>query len=322
MGNDSQPDGQETPSQVQRGLKFLLKRTTGLYFRDILRNQQEILRRQEALSAKLRDASRVAQTVYLGDHKVLTRTAYGHKIVLDTRDRSLFPHITLDGQWESWVIKVMRDILRPGMTVVDAGANVGYFTLIACDCVGREGRVFAFEPDPETFEVLFRNVEMNGYRPFCQCHGVALSSGRGTATFYRFSLHFGGNSLWHSGGSTTEFRDEVSEVEVQTTTFDDFVEDAGITGKIDLVKIDTEGSEAHVVQGMRKTLAANQGIVLLCEFNANRIRSSNCDPDAAIDALLDQGFTLRLIEYDGSIRPISREELLAHNDAMLFLERG
>jgi FkbM family methyltransferase len=306
---------------VQRGLNFILKRTSGLYFRDIIRNQQEILRRQEALAEQLRQLERSRQMVYLGDHKVLTRMASGHKIVLDSRDRSLFPHITFEGQWESWVTKAMRDNLRPGMTVVDAGANVGYFTLIACDSVGREGRVFAFEPDPETFEMLFRNVEMNGYRPICQCHRVALSSMRGTATFYRFSVHFGGNSLWHTGGATTEIRDEVAEVQVDTIAFDDFAEDAGI-GTVDLIKIDTEGSEAHVLQGMRKTLAANTNIVLLCEFNAERIRSSNCDPETSVDSIMEAGFKLRLVNYDGSIREISRAEVLTHPDAMLFLKRS
>jgi len=282
------------------------------------------LRRQEELSEQLRQAANggaARQAVYLGDHKVLTRTAQGHKIVLDTRDQSLFPHIALDGEWESWVTDVLVKNLRPGMTVVDAGANVGYFTLIACNAVGREGRVFAFEPDPETYEMLFRSVEMNGFRQICQCHRMALSSSRGKARFYRFSQHFGGNSLWHRGGATTEFGDKVSEVEVDTIPFDEFAESAGIRGRIDLIKIDTEGSEAHVLQGMQKTLAANPNIVLLCEFNAEHIRSSNCDPETAADSLLENGFKFRIIHYDGSIRPISRTELLDHNDAVLFLQR-
>ncbi len=321
MGNEPGSDVPKSPSQVQRGLNFLAKRASGLYFRDIIRNQQEILRRQEALAEQLRQGAQPRQMVYLGNHKVLTRMSSGHKIVLDSRDRSLFPHIAFEGQWESWVTKVMRDSLRPGMTVVDAGANVGYFTLIACDSVGREGRVFAFEPDPETYEVLFQNVEMNGYRPICQAHRMALSSGRGTATFYRFSVHFGGNSLWHGGGATTDIRDEVNEVQVETIAFDDFVADARVKA-VDFVKIDTEGSEAVVLQGMRKTLADNPAITLLCEFNAERIRLSNCDPEASINSILEAGFKLRLVEYDGSIRSASRAEVLVHPDAMLFLRRG
>lgn len=317
------PQESPKPGRFQRYLNFVARRTSGLYFRDILRNQQEILRRQEALSDQLRAAppSQARPVVYLGDHKVLTRTAQGYKIVLDTRDQSLFPHIALDGHWESWVTDVLMKNLRPGMTVVDAGANVGYFTLIACNAVGTEGHVFAFEPDPETYEMLFRSVELNGFRQICQCHRVALSSSRGKARFYRFSAHFGGNSLWHCGGATTEFGDKVAEVEVDTIPFDDFAEEAGIRGRIDLMKIDTEGSEAHVLQGMQKTLADNPNIILLCEFNAEHIRSSNCDPEVAADSLLENGFKFRIIHYDGSIRPISRQELLEHNDAVLFLQR-
>ena len=323
MNGERSSESERRTGRLQRYAKFLFKRVSGLYYRDVLRNQQEILRRQEELAQRIEGLTPPRPAVYLGDHKVLTRTAYGHSIVLDSRDQSLFPHITLGGVWESWVTKVMRDTLSPGMTVVDVGANVGYFTLLACGSVGQEGRVYAFEPDPETYRMLFRSVEMNGFRPFCECYQLALSSVRGSATFYRFSAHFGGNSLWHQGGSTTEFGDEVSEVQIQTVPFDDFAEQAGIAGRrIDVIKIDTEGSEAHVLQGMRKTLAANPDITLICEFNAQHIRTSGCDPDAGIDSLLESGFKLRIIGYDGSICPISREELLVHNDAVLYLTRS
>jgi energy-coupling factor transporter ATP-binding protein EcfA2 len=86
------------------------------------------------------------KVVYLGDHRALVRTAWGHKMFVDTRDLGLAPHLLLDGSWELWVTAAFLTNLREGMTVVDVGANIGYYSLLAASNVGSGGRLVSFEP--------------------------------------------------------------------------------------------------------------------------------------------------------------------------------
>jgi hypothetical protein len=73
--------------------------------------------------------------IYLGDYTALTRTIYGHKMYVDTRDVSLAPHLLLDGYWEQWITNIFRELVKPGMTVVDVGANFGYYSVLAASLV-------------------------------------------------------------------------------------------------------------------------------------------------------------------------------------------
>lgn len=70
---------------------------------------------------------------YLGNNKALTKTVFGHKIVVDTRDMSLAPHILLDGEWEAWIVRVFLTFVKPGMNVIDVGSNVGFYSLLAAE---------------------------------------------------------------------------------------------------------------------------------------------------------------------------------------------
>src|ERR1700687_2781541 len=99
---------------------------------------------------------------YVGDNRVLLKTANGFKMFVDSRDISIAPHLILDGVWEEWTEAVLRRLIAPGMTVVEAGANFGYFTLIMARAVGVAGKVFSFECDPDLATLARDNVEING----------------------------------------------------------------------------------------------------------------------------------------------------------------
>jgi tRNA G37 N-methylase Trm5 len=87
---------------------------------------------------------------------------HGHKMLLASHG---YPPLQMvNGAWERDTVRLFERILRAGDVVVDIGAHVGYFTLIAARSVGPEGRVYAFEPDPENYALLVRNIELNGYQ--------------------------------------------------------------------------------------------------------------------------------------------------------------
>jgi predicted methyltransferase len=85
-------------------------------------------------------------------------------------------------QYEPETSALMKRIIREGMTVFDLGAHVGYYTLLAAEQVGVTGHVFAFEPDPENYAVLIKNVELNGYKNVTFIN-MAISDMSGIETF-------------------------------------------------------------------------------------------------------------------------------------------
>ena len=86
----------------------------------------------------------------------------GSKMWIDPSSPSAIDMIY--GTYESDTVQVFRELVQPGMTVVDVGAHVGFYTLLAARLVGTNGRVYAFEPNPEVYNILVRNIQINGYQ--------------------------------------------------------------------------------------------------------------------------------------------------------------
>lgn len=134
-----------------------------------------------------------------------------------------------------------RDLIGPGMRVVDVGAHIGLYSLLAAKIVGSNGSVIAVEPEPGNFDLLSLNVRTNGLtnvRPL----DVALADRVGTAALC-FGEHTGAYSLVGGGASVT----------VPVTTLD-VVAEEHLSGRIDLLKIDVEGAEMAVLRGGEKTI--------------------------------------------------------------------
>ncbi|SRR6266545_2940317 len=92
---------------------------------------------------------------------------HGHRMVLHdpARDRFIAPSLLHAGCFKPFETELVMNEVRPGDVVVDVGAHIGYFTLLLAALVGPKSRVFAFEPDPDNFALLCRNVELNGSDP-------------------------------------------------------------------------------------------------------------------------------------------------------------
>jgi FkbM family methyltransferase len=143
-------------------------------------------------------------------------------------------------------------VSAPGDVVVDAGANVGFFSLRHAPLVGPTGRVFAFEPNPAVFELLERNVRQNGLSQV-KCFQKALSKASGAL---RFSSDSRGTSCGHVADA------QETGLPVEATTLDDLVIQEGID-RIDLLKMDVEGHEPEVVLGgMSRALAITRRVVM------------------------------------------------------------
>ncbi|HEX5062333.1 MAG TPA: FkbM family methyltransferase [Kofleriaceae bacterium] len=143
----------------------------------------------------------------------------------------------------------MRQRLRPGDWFVDIGANIGYYSLLAAGLVGAEGTVMSFEPEPGAFESLTRTMALNECGQV-QPHNVGLSNREGKLQLYR--ARDTSHSLVEATEKLGNFR---GTVDVDVYPLDRFPPAAALDGRVRLIKVDVEGEEARVAQGMLETLA-------------------------------------------------------------------
>jgi FkbM family methyltransferase len=191
--------------------------------------------------------------------------------------------IARHGAYEPETVAVWRTILAPGMIVVDAGAHVGQYAIIASPLVGPRGSVHAFEPDPETFRQLTANVRLNGCDNVV-CTEAALARERGRARLYLADVsNVGGNSLRPTVCSRGRQRD------VQVDTLDAYASAHGLA-RLDLLKADVEGAELFLLEGGAQLLARCRPLMLL-EFSINTVAFGYTEADLR-RRLADWGYHL------------------------------
>jgi FkbM family methyltransferase len=183
---------------------------------------------------------------------------FGYAMSLDLSD--VIQRDMYAGVYEPFEGQCLKRLLRPGMTVVDVGANVGYYTWLASRLVGPAGRVLSFEPGPYAFERLQRVIAENSIRNVEACQ-IALSDHGGRATLYVPQKEEG-----NYNPSLTPYLPDMTAVDVAVDRLDTLLDRFNV-GTVDLMKVDVEGHELNVFRGA--SLAVGEGRIanVLCEFN-------------------------------------------------------
>lgn len=256
-----------------------------------------------------REIRELTQTAYLGETTCLCRVLGRYKMFVDTRDVGLSSHLMLDGFWEMWVTEAMIQHLRPGMTAIDIGANLGYFTLLMAEIVGPSGKVHAFEPNGGIARRLRDTLAINGYGDRATVHETALGDVNGEAALVIPSTE-------PKNAYIIEEQGLPGTVVVPVHRLDHFPE----LLNADFLKIDVEGSEERLWQGMTGLLDRNRPLTIFLEFTTDRY----ADAGAFIDSFLERGFALKLIDPKRGVTNITKDEILSANrqqDQMLVLVR-
>lgn len=214
----------------------------------------------------------------------------GHAMALAPPGR--YPPIDmLMDRYEGSTTRLLKRLLQPGMRVVDGGAHVGYYTLLAARQVGPEGHVYAFEPEPNNQVLLEQNVARNGYRNVTVAP-QALWSGRAALPLFVSRVDNGSHSLRH------RLVDEGASTIVQATTLDQFLAAEGWP-QIDLIKLDLEGAESEALKGMEELIRRQPALALLVEFAPRLLQASGVDPERFLTLLSQLGFALHVVEEHG-----------------------
>src|SRR5713101_2502413 len=150
------------------------------------------------------------------------------------------------GTWEPEVTSVITSAVKPGMTVIDIGAHIGYYSLLFAKCVGSTGLVFSFEPLPENFALLQKNIQLNELNQV-QTFPQAIFSGKREISIAvpDESPNSGDGSVIHNHGARQYL--------VPAITLDSFCVPSGV--RPDILKIDVEGAEYDVLLGAQETIS-------------------------------------------------------------------
>lgn len=211
------------------------------------------------------------------------RTRDGFLMNLDTAD-FIQRTIYLTGDWDVAVGDVLRDRLKPGMTFVDAGANVGFFSMLAAKLVGQSGRVVAFEPNPSVFAQVQANAELNGFS-WIKPHRAGLFDKDGVGEIFIPEANCGGATLRPGG---------INGMAIPLVRMDDVVK-----GKVDLLKIDIEGAEVAALGGAREILSGPDAPAVVCEVSEYSLRQMGSSHYELYDLMSGHGYTPKIISRIG-----------------------
>jgi FkbM family methyltransferase len=290
-------DGRTSPAEIHTGRVAHEQSALPPHFLD--RVELEALSRRES------------RALYLGKETVLCRVLGKYLMYADAQETGITPHFSMDGYWESWITVRLARTLRPGWHCLDVGANHGYYTLIMADAVGQGGRVVPVEPTPRLAELLRGTLDVNGF-PGVPVVQKAASKTDGDRLQLVVPPHRSMNARLSQVAGPTD-----AVFEVETVTVDALTRD---WPRVDLIKIDVEGAEEDVWQGMQETIMQNPGLVVILEFNVERYE----DTSSFLEAIELAGFRLRHIDFDAEVKKVTIDQLLSRQvgqDWMLYLAR-
>lgn len=192
------------------------------------------------------------------------------------------------GSAEPFTTSLFRRAVRPGTVVVDIGAFLGQYTLLAARQAGPTGRVYAFEPDPRNFAYLIKNIERNGFADRAGAISQAISDRSGELILYLDPEVGSGSSL------VFRRRRNAGSATVPVVTLDEFLGDAIPP---DLIKLDIEGGECRALDGMTETIRrAGERLTMIVECFPKALRASGASTGALIGRLERVGFTVFVID--------------------------
>jgi FkbM family methyltransferase len=217
------------------------------------------------------------------------------KLFLNKKDAVVSGALSL-GVYERYETELFRSVLKEGMTVLDIGANIGYYTVIAMNRVGLSGKVFSFEPEPENFAFLQKNIDAQKTKN-ARAFFFGLADKPSRSNLYLSSDNKGKHSLSQS--------DEMKEsIVVSIETGDRLLQTVGVSN-VDIIKMDVEGSEPLALNGLEAILTKSSPCILFCEYHPEALTRSGFSPISFLQNIESKGFSIHEIrDTENKIVPV------------------
>mgnify|MGYP001770616410 CR=1 FL=1 len=204
------------------------------------------------------------------------------------------------GYYEKNETQFLLRKVQAGQTVVDLGANVGYYTLILAQRVGINGMVHSFEPDRKNFRQLIENIHLNRLSNVV-ANQLAVSNNNGYVTLYSNSDEHGGMKSFMQ-----QFEHVYAQEKVETIRLDDYIKQNKID-KVDFIKSDIEGAEMLAFQGAENLLSSSNAPDIMLEINPIGLSKLGFSDIELQKLLIDYGYKIYLIEDGGTLKYIPSE---------------
>ena len=317
-----QSSNQQTEAQVDR-LQKVVERIPALWDARAAQLCQEIERQTGELAESRRVdrarlqaiEERLRPLIFRGGKDILVTEVEGFLMGVPAAEWRVAAHYAFRGVMEPGLYRLLQSHIKPGTVFVDIGANTGIYTLLAARLSGEFGTVYAFEPTPHTFAILKDNVQVNGFleRKGVVLHQLAVSDKSGTATLATYLDDSGQNTLFG------DERDCVPIV-VNTVSLDDALPDGT---RVDIVKIDAEGSEPFILRGMKRIIAQNPHIHILMEFAPQNLTRAGLDPRGFLEEIRSMGFAILAVDgVTGELPWVPDTDLLTCFSAIISLKQS
>ena len=206
-------------------------------------------------------------------------------IMLDQTDVAVSGALAL-GAFENTEADLFRKCLKPNLVIIDIGANIGYYAIIAGKGIGPRGKIFAYEPENRNFSFLKKNIEANKLANVIPLK-IALSNEKGMSKLYLDEDNKGRHSLAYEKNKEC--------LVIETDTLDNSLEQFG-SPAVDIIKIDIEGAEFLALGGMTETIRRNPNLIIFSEFYPRAIIKLGGNPLAYLKKLVEFGFSLSDID--------------------------
>ncbi|WP_101760456.1 FkbM family methyltransferase [Oceanicoccus sp. KOV_DT_Chl] len=192
------------------------------------------------------------------------------------------------GIWEAFETQLILERLNAGDCFIDVGANLGYYTVLAANKVGPQGYVGAFEPEPNNFRLLLKNISANGV-DFVDAVNAGLADKHSAGQLFLNKTNFGDHQIYDAG----EQRDCC---DIQLLNGSDYLQ--GKAKTVDLLKIDTQGAESKVIAGLLPILSqSGQGLSIIIEFWPYGLRKSGSSAHRLLDMLMTLHLPIHIIDH-------------------------
>jgi FkbM family methyltransferase len=226
---------------------------------------------------------------------------FGHKMFQNPADDGINyqgqENVSMD-RFRYGEIAIVKDV-KAGETVLDIGANIGFFTLLYARQVGPNGRVFAFEPGPQSFALLTKNVAINQYKNVSAVN-KAVAQQKGMTHFFLCRTGESDNRLFDTP------QEERDVVDIETVALDEFLNDT----KVDFIKMDIQGAEYVALEGMSDLLTRNQHVRVLLEYSPLCLEQSGVNLKEFLNYIHSLKFKIHVLFDDKPMEPVTDQWLL------------
>lgn len=248
------------------------------------------------------------QQVQVNGERYRFVTAHGFEIppfkfaVHADSDRFISTGIAQTGVWEPFETRIFSRLCRPGDTVLDLGANIGWYSVLAAKLLGSTGSVLAFEPDATNARLLEINAAISDQHGIIQIFRTAVGDRETEALFYKSDFNLGDHRLFSDGSSREAQLVPVTRLD---TVF------SGRQHKLpDVVKSDTQGSEAKILKGAESLFSKGWRPIMILEFWPFGLTQSADDPMTLWRRAIELGYTVfEISEGNQSLMDIDEERL-------------